>query len=470
MPKIGELVTVYTGNTAQRWSFNHIRQGIGTTVTIKFEDSEMTVDQSWFSCDTNRGPLLLQRLGFFSDIAHKRTTNSIEIWRNILNPEKMMHGEAMMVLLEWTIHGCSEKDKLGLPEAQNKTWLVDRSFWQSWEQKNEPQLVPPGKCSNWTCVEDEPVWGTEVKQNRPRKLLDTGFSEHTKITHPKGDTPPRQYVLPKHTRPNHALEDLQLMSCDYIQGTEGYYMPLKSFLSLRNCERMIAKIKFPIPIHVLDHIIIPIDIRESHWFLAHMNLQTRCISLLDSSYTYSAAAYPQQKMLIWKFFKMAWMTHASTAAPVPFWLINAARLTSLHPRMTDLTPEMLQTLGRLRNVTAENTFATINDQIATRWKRRGISPGQACDKPADPPGQNWTEVEQPGTPQQNNFANTKETRLACGIYTVLSTLYAVRNWKIDFTQQAHIKCEEWVGSSRPRNQGDSKPAPVRVWREIRAVG
>jgi len=60
----------------------------------------MTVDQSWFTFDTNRSPLVLQRLGFFSDIAHKRTTNSIEIWRNILNPEKLLDGEALMVLLE----------------------------------------------------------------------------------------------------------------------------------------------------------------------------------------------------------------------------------------------------------------------------------------------------------------------------------------------------------------------------------
>ena len=190
------------------------------------------------------------------------------------------------------------------------------------------------KFSNLICVEDEPVWGTEVKQNRLRKLLDTGFPEHTKITHPEGDTPLRQYVLQKHTWPNHALEGVQLMSCDYIQGTEGYYMPLESFLSLGNCERMIAKIEFPIPIHLLDHIIIPNNIRDSNWFPAHVNLQTRCISLLDSSYAYSAAAYPQQKMLIWKFFKMAWMTHASTAAPVPFWVIHPERLTSLHPRMT----------------------------------------------------------------------------------------------------------------------------------------
>ena len=252
-----------------------------------------------------------------------------------------MDGEALMVLLEWTIYGCSGKDKLGLPEAHTKTWLVDRSFWQSWEQKNKPKLVTPEKCSNWICVEDEPVWGTEVKHNRLRKLLDTCFSEHQKITHPIGDTPLRQYVLLKHTRPHHALEDVQLMSCDYIQGTEGYYMPLESFLSLRNCERMIAKIKIPIPIHLFDHIIIPINIQNSHWFPAHLNLQTRCISLLDSSYAYSAAAYPQQRMLIWKFFRMVWTTHVNTAAPGPFWVIHPARLTSLHPRMTDLTPGML---------------------------------------------------------------------------------------------------------------------------------
>jgi len=117
----------------------------------------MIVDKSWFMFDTNLGSLVLQRLGFFSDIALKRTTNSIKIWRNILNPEKMMDGEALMVLLEWTIHGSSSNDELGLPEAHSKIWMVDRSFWQSWEQKNEPQHVPPGKCSDWVCVEIEPV-------------------------------------------------------------------------------------------------------------------------------------------------------------------------------------------------------------------------------------------------------------------------------------------------------------------------
>jgi len=116
--------------------------------------------------------------------------------------------------------------------------------------------------------------------------------------------------------------------------------------------------------------------------------------------------------------------------------------------MTDLTPEMLQILRRLRDVTAEIIFATINDQIATRWKKRRIGPGQACDQHAGPPEQNWTEVEQTGTPQQKCYANTKETRLAYGIYTVLSTLYAVRNWKFDFTQQVHIKnARNWLAAA-----------------------
>jgi hypothetical protein len=77
-PKIGAPVTVYTGGDAQKWRVNHIKKGIGTLITIEFENSEMIVDKSWFMFDTNLGSLVLQRLGFFSDIALKRTTNSIE--------------------------------------------------------------------------------------------------------------------------------------------------------------------------------------------------------------------------------------------------------------------------------------------------------------------------------------------------------------------------------------------------------
>ena len=97
------------------------------------------------------------------------------------------------------------------------------------------------------------------------------------------------------------------------------------------------------------------------------------------------------------------------------WAIHPARFTTLHLRMTDLTQGMIQTLGQLREVTADKIMATINDQIGMRWKRRGISPGPAYNQLTDPPGQYWTELEQPGTPQQNNFATARETSPACGI-------------------------------------------------------
>ena len=47
--------------------------------------------------DANSSSLFLQRLGFFGGMALKRTTNSYKVWRDILNPEKMMDGEALTV-------------------------------------------------------------------------------------------------------------------------------------------------------------------------------------------------------------------------------------------------------------------------------------------------------------------------------------------------------------------------------------
>ena len=99
-------------------------------------------------------------------MALKRTTNLYKVWRDILNREKMMDGEALMVLLEWTIYGFSGDKKQGLPASQSKMWLDDRSFWQSWVNQNEPQHVPPVKCTKWVCMQEEPVWGNEVVNNQ----------------------------------------------------------------------------------------------------------------------------------------------------------------------------------------------------------------------------------------------------------------------------------------------------------------
>ena len=125
-PKVGELAMVKTGGVVQQWKV--IKIATGTSATIKFKNSEMTVGESWFVFDANSGCFLLQRLGFFGDMTLKRTTNSFQVWQDILNPGKMMNGEALMVLLEWTIHGFSSKHKQGLPASQSKIGWLTKCF------------------------------------------------------------------------------------------------------------------------------------------------------------------------------------------------------------------------------------------------------------------------------------------------------------------------------------------------------
>ena len=86
------------------------------------------------------------------------------------------------------------------------------------------------------------------------------------------ETPLMHADSPKQDVTNSVLQGLQLMTSDYIKGKAGFYMTLESFSNSRKCARMIAKIEFPVPIHLLDHLIIPIHVRDSHWFPAHMDV------------------------------------------------------------------------------------------------------------------------------------------------------------------------------------------------------
>jgi len=106
---------------------------------------------------------------------------------------------------------------------------------------------------------------------------------------------------------------------------------------------------------------------------------------------------------------------------------------------------MIQTLGQGTKINTINIMNITTKKIKSRWIQRGIRPEMEGSRLKDPLVQPWTYIEQPGTPQQDNFKNTTETRLACGIYTVLSSLYAVRNWEIDFIQQTHIRqARNWM--------------------------
>jgi len=88
---------------------------------------------------------------------------------------------------------------------------------------------------------------------------------------------------------------------------------------------------------------------------------------------------------------------ADAAAPVPYWTIPPERFIGLHPRLTDLTPGMIQILGQGTKVTTSGIMETTNDEIKSRWIWRGISPVLVGNRPKDPFEQPWTELEQPGT-------------------------------------------------------------------------
>jgi len=81
--------------------------------------------------------------------------------------------------------------------------------------------------------------------------------------------------LPKRHATSSALQGLQLTTNDYIKGKAGFYMMQESFSNSRKCERTIAQIKFPVPTHLLDHLIIPMHVRDSHLFPAHMDVISR---------------------------------------------------------------------------------------------------------------------------------------------------------------------------------------------------
>jgi len=176
----------------------------------------------------------------------------------------------------------SGENKLGLLASQSKTWLVDRSFWQSWVKENEPQHTPPVKCIKWVCMKEESVWSNEVVNDKLSIALDTCFSGQTvaalgfnALSQQSRDIPLMRADLTKQHVTSSALQGLHLMTNDYIKVKAGFYMTLESFSNSRKCERMIAKIEFPVLIHLLNHLIILIHVRDSHWFPAHMDVKSR---------------------------------------------------------------------------------------------------------------------------------------------------------------------------------------------------
>jgi len=92
-PKVGTLVTVKPGGVAQQRRFSNIKIATDIFVAIKFRNSEVTVDESWFVFDATFNCLILHQLGFFGDMALKRTTRSSMAGKNqACRRHKARHG------------------------------------------------------------------------------------------------------------------------------------------------------------------------------------------------------------------------------------------------------------------------------------------------------------------------------------------------------------------------------------------
>ena len=78
----------------------------------------------------------------------------------------------------------------------------------------------------WMCIDQEPIWGTEVHHLGLCQFLETGFSKRAA----KGEGPIRSDDLLSLEWSSIDLLGTRFTTCDYIQGTKGYYMPRENFL------------------------------------------------------------------------------------------------------------------------------------------------------------------------------------------------------------------------------------------------
>jgi len=355
----------------------------------------------------------LEKLGFSHQCTDRITSH--QDWQEILTPGKMMTDEILGTLPTVSIYGHSKK--LQLPTSLAKTWILNESFWNKWHKANTREEV---LVQRWVYLEEEPVWGNEVLREDMAAFLDEMQRNNKSLSL--------------------SLEELSSLNCnhlttdDFIRGRVGFYTTLQG----HECARMIKKARPPVPLHLLDHMIIPIHVGNNHWFPAHLDIKERQMTFLDSLLSYSSKCHARHEMLIWKFNRMAWERHVAKEFPPPNWHLSPVDLTRRDNWLPKITPVMAQVLREHQKATVQVVTEVVGNFIIEKLKRQGICLWQE-DFFMDTSRQNWIGRSQPSQmPQQDSFHNNFQTALACGHYSIVSSMYAVRNWKLDFDQQDHI--------------------------------
>jgi len=155
---------------------------------------------------------------------------------------KMMTDEIFGTVLTVNIYGHSKE--LQLSTSLAKTWILNESFWNTWHKINTQEKASGRR---WVCLEEEPVWGNEVLRQEISAFLDKRQSNIKSLSL--------------------SLEELSLLNGnhfttdDFIRGQVGFYTTIQ----VHACARMINKARPPVPLHLLDHMIIPVHVASEKY-------------------------------------------------------------------------------------------------------------------------------------------------------------------------------------------------------------
>jgi len=180
---------------------------------------------------------------------------------------------------------------------------------------------------------------------------------------------------------------------------------------------MIKKARAPVPLHLLDHMIIPIHVGNNHWFPAHLYITQRQMTFLDSLHSYSSKWHARHEMLIWKFNRMAWERHVAKEFPPPNWYLSPADFTRPDNWLLATTPVMAQVLKIHQKLTVQVVTEVVGDFIIEKRKRQGICLWQEDFF--------WT--------LRNKIGGDEANLVKCLNKTVFTTI-SKRHWHVDITQ------------------------------------
>jgi len=130
----------------------------------------------------------------------------------------------------------------------------------------------------WVYLEEEPVWDNEVLRQEIAAFLDERQRNNESLSL--------------------SLEELSSLNGnnfardDFIRGLVGCYI----ILQWHECARMIKKARPLVPLHYLDHMIIPIYVGNNHWFPAHLDIKEWQMTFLDSLHAYNSKCHARHEI------------------------------------------------------------------------------------------------------------------------------------------------------------------------------